>query len=228
VFFPPTWHSRWFSLISGSSDVPDIFSRSREEYQDFLTDFFEDKDRSGRYHLDGTVYAHVALECFQNMINSNSDEIFNPYPFVVLGIERPDINLFMSIPEAVTSQREILVPDYRKGLGALTTLLYRAAPSTDLYLYLRNHPLQNPAKAKGHCEHGFYLLRLAVKAHLDRCKHIVPKVLRRSASCPFYHSRVDFDPEFEEHLGTFNERWPLASDRKWPLHLKESRKDGIE
>ena len=95
-----------------------------------------------------------------------SSEIFNPYSFI-LGIERPDVNLFMSIPEAVTSQREVLIPEYREGLDAVTTILYRTAPLTDLYLYLRDHPLQNPAKAKIHCEHGFGSLRLAVKDYLD-------------------------------------------------------------
>ena len=78
-----------------------------------------------------------------------SSEIFNPFPFI-LGIERPDFNLFMSIPEAVISQREIFIPKYSEGLDAVTTLLYKAAPFTDLYLYLRDHPLQNPAKAKVH------------------------------------------------------------------------------
>ena len=95
-----------------------------------------------------------------------SSEIFNPYPFIS-GIERPDVNLYMSIPEAVTSHREIFISQYSEGLDAITTLLYKAAPLTDLYLYLRDHPLQNPAKAKVHCEHGFSPLRLAVKAYLD-------------------------------------------------------------
>ena len=95
-----------------------------------------------------------------------SSEIFNPYLFM-LGIERPDVKLFMSIPEAVTSHREILILLYRRGLDAVIELLSRAAPLTDLYLYLRDHPLQNSAKAKVHCEHGFGSLRLAVKTYLD-------------------------------------------------------------
>ena len=81
-------------------------------------------------------------------------EIFNPYPFV-LGIERPDAKFFMSITEDVASDRDILVPDYEEGLDAVTTLLSKATPFTDLYAYLRDHPLQNPAKDKVHCEHGF-------------------------------------------------------------------------
>ena len=94
-----------------------------------------------------------------------SSEIFNPYPFI-LGIEQPDANVFMSIPEAVASHREILIPRYREGLDAVIKLLSKAAPLTDLYLYLRDHPLQNPAKAKVHCEYGFCSLTSAVKAYL--------------------------------------------------------------
>ena len=93
-------------------------------------------------------------------------EIFNPYLFM-LGIERPDVKLFMSIPEVVALHREILMPRYPRVLDGVIELLSRAAPLTDLYLYLRDHPLQNPAKAKVHCEHGFGSLRLAVKTYLD-------------------------------------------------------------
>ena len=65
------------------------------------------------------------------------------------------------------SQRDIKVPYYDEGLEAVITLLSKAAPLTDLYFYLRDHPLQNSSKAKVHCEHGFGSLGLAVKAHLD-------------------------------------------------------------
>ena len=95
-----------------------------------------------------------------------SSEIFSPYLFI-LGIERPGFDLFMSMTEAVTSQREVLIPRYWDGLDAVTKLLSKAAPLTDLYLYLRDHPLQNLAKAKVHCEYGFGALRFAVKAYLD-------------------------------------------------------------
>ena len=95
-----------------------------------------------------------------------SSEIFNPYLFI-LGIERPDVNLFMSTTEAVTSQQGVLIPEYWEGLDAVTKLLSKAAPLTDLYLYLRDHPLQNLSKAKVHCEYGFGALRFAVKAYLD-------------------------------------------------------------
>ena len=75
--------------------------------------------------------------------------------------------IFMSITENHNSQRYILVSDFENSLDALIQLLSKAAPFTDLYLYLRDHPLQNPPKAKVHCEHGFGFLRLAVKAYLD-------------------------------------------------------------
>jgi hypothetical protein len=126
-----------------------------------------------------------------------SSEIFNPYPFV-LGIKRPDAKLFACITEDLISERENLVPSYAEGLLAVTLFLSKAAPLTDLYHYLRDHPLQNPAKAKVHCEHGFASLRLAVKFYLEvsfyrlasfnlgvdlilkKCTHLViPKVLRR-------------------------------------------------
>ena len=99
----------------------------------------------------------------------------------------------------MTSLRDILVPRYHAGLAAVATLLSKAAPLDDLYLYLRDHPLQNPAKAKVHCEHGFYELRSVVKIYLEvsfrslsssniyvdpilkKCKHLCPKVLRRSS-----------------------------------------------
>ncbi|KAF8809772.1 hypothetical protein BYT27DRAFT_7187645 [Phlegmacium glaucopus] len=189
VFLPFPWKSSWFSLISGISRVPDIFpfypvyslNDNEEQYRHLLIEFFEDKTRSGKYHLDGIVYAQAALECFQNMVNPNDDEIFNPYPFIT-GIERPDANLFMSLTERVAPQRDILVPGCRKGLDAVIKFLSKAAPLTDLYICLRDHPLQNPAKAKVHCEHGFISLRLAVKAYLDKCEHLHPKVLRRSLS----------------------------------------------
>ncbi|KAF8811829.1 hypothetical protein BYT27DRAFT_6437435 [Phlegmacium glaucopus] len=143
---------------------------------------------------------------------SVSSEIFNPYPFIT-GIERPDTKSFMSLTEDVASWREILVPNYRRGLDAVTKFLSKAAPLTDLYIYLRDHPLQNPAKAKVHCEHGFIYLRLAVKAYLDKCQHLLgPKVLRRSSSCPLHFPCVDLESKFGNHLGTFNERWPLVTD----------------
>ncbi|KAF8809774.1 hypothetical protein BYT27DRAFT_6516720 [Phlegmacium glaucopus] len=100
------------------------------------------------------------------MVNPNDDEIFNLYPFIT-GIERPDAKLFISLPEDLASRREILVPNYRDGLDAVSKLLSKAAPLTDLYIYLRDHSLQNPGKAKVHCEHGFSSLRLAVKSYLD-------------------------------------------------------------
>ena len=84
-----------------------------------------------------------------------------------MGFERPDAKLFMHTAEDMTSHRIYLVPAYIHGLIGVSILLSKAAPLTDLYLYLRNHPLQNPAKAKVHCERGFYSLRLAVKDYLD-------------------------------------------------------------
>ncbi|KAF8815007.1 hypothetical protein BYT27DRAFT_7201103 [Phlegmacium glaucopus] len=220
VFFPFPWNSAWFSMISGISRVPDIFPLNTsypfvstvvdEQYRHLLIEFFEDKNRSGKYHVDGIVYAHAALECFRNMVNPNDDEIFNPYPFTT-GIERPDAKL-LSLTEHVASQREILVPNYRAGLDAVSKLLLKAAPLTDLYICLRDHPLQNPAKAKVHCEHGFASLRLAVKAYLDKCQHLRPKVLRRSSSCPLYFPCVDLESKFGNHVGTFNKRWPLLTD----------------
>jgi len=103
-------------------------------------------------------------------MTSVSSEIFNPYPFI-MGIERPDAKLFMSIAENISSQREILIPFYGKGLDAVSILLFKAAPLADLYFCLRDHPLQDPAKAKAHCEHGFASLRLAVKVYLDVSCH---------------------------------------------------------
>ncbi|KAF8810496.1 hypothetical protein BYT27DRAFT_7186573 [Phlegmacium glaucopus] len=211
LYFPSMWASPWFSLISSDSRDPNVFHVHSESYRHLLIKFFEDKNRSGKYHVDGIVYAHAALECFRNMVNPNDDEIFNPYPFIV-GIERPDAKLFMSLTEGIASRREILVSEYRKGLNAVTELLLKAAPLTDLYIYLRAHPLQNPAKAKVHCEHGFAFLRLAVKAYMNKCQHLGPKVLRRSSSCPLYFPCADLESKFWNHLGTFNERWPLVTD----------------
>ena len=105
------------------------------------------------------------FRCFSAIILSS--EIFNPYPFIVMGFQRPDAKSFMSTTENMVSHRDILVPEYIQGLKGVTTLLSKAAPLTDLYLYLRNHPLQSPAKAKVHSEHGFSTLRLAVKDYLD-------------------------------------------------------------
>ena len=84
----------------------------------------------------------------------------------MLGIKRPDAKLFACIAEDLISQRETLVPWYSAGLDAVACLLSEAAPLTDLCLYLQDHPLQNPAKAKVHCEHGFASLRCAVKVYL--------------------------------------------------------------
>ena len=95
-----------------------------------------------------------------------SSEIFNPYPFI-LDIERPDHNLFTSITDDMISQQHIFIPNYENGLYAVTILLLKAASLTDLYFCLQDHPLQNSAKAKVHCEHGFALLRVAVKVYLD-------------------------------------------------------------
>ena len=76
------------------------------------------------------------------------------------------------------SERENLVPCYHEGLIAVATLLSKAAPLDDLYLYLRDHPLQNPAKAKVHCEHGFAGLRWAVKIYMEVSSYWL--------SCPIY------------------------------------------
>ncbi|KAF8809778.1 hypothetical protein BYT27DRAFT_7135942 [Phlegmacium glaucopus] len=232
IFFPFPWNSAWLSMISGISRVPDIFPFNTsypfvstvvdEQYRHLLIKFFEDENRSGKYHVDGTVYAHAALECFRNMVNPNDDEIFNPYPFTT-GIERPDAKL-LSLTEHVASQREILVPNYRTGLDAVSKLLSKAAPLTDFYICLRDHPLQNPAKAKVHCEHGFASLRLAVKAYLGKCQHLLgPKVLRRSSSCPLYFPCMDLESKFGNHLGTFNKRWPLVTDSLTGSSDSESR-----
>ena len=94
-----------------------------------------------------------------------SSEIFNPYPFI-MGIKRPDAKLFACINEDPISLRKTLGPDYQLGIYGVTTLLAKAAPLTDLYFYLQDHPLQNPAKAKVHCERGFAPLRRAVKVYL--------------------------------------------------------------
>ena len=93
-----------------------------------------------------------------------SSEIFNPYAFVM---ERPEAKLFMSITEDISSQREILVPNYQEGIDALSKILLKAAPITDLYFHLRDHPLQNPAKANIHCKDGLASLRSAVEDYLD-------------------------------------------------------------
>ncbi|KAF8809784.1 hypothetical protein BYT27DRAFT_6516884 [Phlegmacium glaucopus] len=147
VFFPFPWNSPWFSMISGISRVPDIFPFDSQY-------LLGDEERS--------------------MVSPDDNEIFNPYPFI-MGIERPDAKLFMSLTEDVASRREILVPHYRQGLDAVSNLLLKAAPLTDLYICLRDHPLQNLAKAKVHCEHGFATLRLAVKVYLNKVNIFVRK-----------------------------------------------------
>ena len=74
LIFPYAWHWRWFSLTSGTIRVPDFLeTRHSDSYQCFLSEFFEDKTRSGKYHVDGTVYANAALECLLNMINLNDE-----------------------------------------------------------------------------------------------------------------------------------------------------------
>ena len=76
LFLPYRWISRWFFLISGTSEVPNIFTtflNGPQKYRDFLCEFFEDQNRSGKYHVDGMAYAHAVLECFRNMINPNAE-----------------------------------------------------------------------------------------------------------------------------------------------------------
>ena len=87
MFFPSKWRLAWVSLISGVSKVPRIFEwssytdawsqlhldRNESEFRLLITEFLEDRDRSGKYHVDGTVYAHAALECFRNMVNPNDE-----------------------------------------------------------------------------------------------------------------------------------------------------------
>ena len=72
LFFPGIWDQRR-SIILRSSQISAILLRGPQQYQDLLREFFEDKNRSGRYHLDGTVYAHTALAYFQTMINPNAE-----------------------------------------------------------------------------------------------------------------------------------------------------------
>ncbi|KAF8805708.1 hypothetical protein BYT27DRAFT_7142260, partial [Phlegmacium glaucopus] len=69
IFFPFSWSWVWFYLISGISQVPGIFPfhveyhlGDVEGYRHLLIEFFEDKHRCGKYHVDGIVYAHAALE----------------------------------------------------------------------------------------------------------------------------------------------------------------------
>ena len=69
-------------------------------------------------------------------------------------------------------QRHTFVPDFDEGLDAVIKLLSKAAPLTDLYLYLRDHP----AKAKFHRESGFISLGLAVKAYLDVSYQLFPLI----------------------------------------------------
>ena len=73
LFLPSWWKSPWFSLISGISDVPNILRYHSDLYRNLICEFFENKLRSGKYHIDGTVYAHAALECLRNMVNPNDE-----------------------------------------------------------------------------------------------------------------------------------------------------------
>ena len=66
LFFHEIWDWLWSRVIPGSYEVPSIFLCG-QEYQDLLSEFFEDKNRSGKYHVDGTAYAHAALEFFRNI-----------------------------------------------------------------------------------------------------------------------------------------------------------------
>ena len=75
LFFPLMWNFRFSpSLISS---IPDLFrwhwGRHPDPYRHLLIEFFEDKDRSGKYHVDGVVYAHAALEYFRNMVDPNDE-----------------------------------------------------------------------------------------------------------------------------------------------------------
>ena len=65
LFFPRIWDWDW----SLDDRIPKIFLGrcAPKEYQDLLSEFFEDKNRSGKYHVDSTVYAHAALEFFRNI-----------------------------------------------------------------------------------------------------------------------------------------------------------------
>jgi hypothetical protein len=92
----------------------------------------------------------------------------------MLGIKQPDAKLFVCMTEHKVSHRNIPVPAYSEDLEGVITLLSKAAPLTDLYFYLRDHPLQNPAKTKVHCEHGFTSLRLAVKVYLEVSSYRIP------------------------------------------------------
>ena len=74
LLLPHPWRSRWSFLISGVSQVSNFFQQYTNPLdKNFLTNFFEDKARSGKYHVDGTVYAHAALECLRNMVNPNDE-----------------------------------------------------------------------------------------------------------------------------------------------------------
>ena len=62
LFLLPVWSLRWFSLISGTSQVPDFFlSYHFNRSQNLICEFFGDKARSGKYHVGGTVCAYAAL-----------------------------------------------------------------------------------------------------------------------------------------------------------------------
>ena len=54
----------WSSLDSEGNE---------SELRLLISKFLEDSDRSGKYHVDGTVYAHAVLECFRNMVNPNDE-----------------------------------------------------------------------------------------------------------------------------------------------------------
>jgi hypothetical protein len=72
LIFPREWALRYLKTISGVCECPDVLENydppeldsTRESGQLFI-DFFEDRKRSGRYHVTGDDYARTALQCIQ-------------------------------------------------------------------------------------------------------------------------------------------------------------------
>ena len=71
-YYVMTFFAHYCSRASTESNIFELDSDFYNfQYRNLLSTFFEDKKRSGKYHVDGTVYARAALECFRNMFNPN-------------------------------------------------------------------------------------------------------------------------------------------------------------
>lgn len=136
----------WALRISGVPEYPDVLQsyfppvprscRGRKTHFQLVIKFFEDRKRSGKYHINGKDHARTVVECIPHSFHIGlSNMTLKIYPVL------SDSTTYSDPGRTIPSR-----PDDPSVLNSLTVLLSKASPLFSLYSFLRDHPLEITAE----------------------------------------------------------------------------------